>query len=33
MQKQEMKYTIDYDDMVVAVWLVGAKRKEVRYAK
>lgn len=33
MQKQEMKYTIDYDDMVVAVWLVGVKRKEVRYAK
>ncbi|MCR5779027.1 MAG: hypothetical protein K6G70_00560 [Bacteroidaceae bacterium] len=33
MQKQEMKYKIDYDDMVVAVWLVGVKGKEVRYAK
>lgn len=33
MQKQEMKYKIDYDDLVVAVWLVGVKGKEVRHVK
>lgn len=28
-----MRYKIDYEDMVIAVWLVGANGKEVRYAK
>ena len=33
MMQQEMKYKIDYDDMVIAVWLVGANRKEVNHVK
>ena len=33
MMQQEMKYKIDYDDMVIAVWLVGANRMEVNHVK
>ena len=33
MQRMRMRYKIDYEDMVIAVWLVGANGKEVRYAK
>ena len=33
MQRMQMRYKIDYDDQVVAVWLVGANGKEVSYAK
>lgn len=33
MQNQQMRYKIDYDDMVIAVWLVGLNGKEVCYAK
>ena len=33
MMQQEMKYKIDYDDMVIAVWLVVANGKEVNHVK
>ena len=33
MQNQQMRYKIDYEDMVIAVWLVGLNGKEVCYAK
>ena len=33
MQRLQMKYKIDYDDRVVAVWLVGINGKEVCYAE
>ena len=33
LQRMQMRYMIDYDDRVVAVWLVGVNGKEVRYAK
>lgn len=32
-QRMRMRYKIDYDDMVIAVWLVGAGGKEVCYAE